>query len=375
MLLRKVGGVWSSVMPGGWPWYAWNQSPVSVQAGDFDGDGWPDVIAAKRQTGEVSVVLSEAPGIFGVPADVEVTPPDALWQVVCGDFDDDGDLDAAAPEVWYVPKVHVLTNDGAGDLSPHSTVDTALSQIKPLVPVDFDADGHLDVLTSFWDVLLGDGTGSLSSSGALPFGSSWVSVADMDGDGLLDGLRVGNGQMRIALADGSGGFAGFLSVVTEWIPGAFAAGDLDGDLRPDLVASSYAALMTVHLNLAESFAWTNLGGALAGGYGVPVLGGQGELLAGGPVSLRLDQVPAGAPVALVAGLSLLAQPFKGGVLLPQPDFVLLGLAADADGFLELGGAWPDGLPASLAVNFQEWVTDPTGPHGLTASNGLTATAP
>jgi len=45
------------------------------------------------------------------------------------------------------------------------------------------------------------------------------------------------------------------------------------------------------------------------------------------------------------------------------------------GSLLLPANWPAGLPSDFSLYFQAWVADAAGPHGFSASNGLSATTP
>jgi hypothetical protein len=120
--------------------------------------------------------------------------------------------------------------------------------------------------------------------------------------------------------------------------------------------------------------WLDLGAGLAGGAGVPLLYGTGELLPRTNVSLVLEQASPSAAASLVVGLSLLAAPFKGGTLVPGVDLVLPALT-DAAGGVVLHGRWPDGVPSGTGTWFQWWIADPAGPAGWAASNAVVATAP
>lgn len=121
--------------------------------------------------------------------------------------------------------------------------------------------------------------------------------------------------------------------------------------------------------------WTNLGFALAGSAGLPALAGTGALAGGDPVSLDLSSARPSAPVALIIGFSQLNAPFKGGTLVPANNLLIAGLLTSPGGTLSLPSTWPVGLPSGLSFYFQEWITDPAGPKGFAASNGLRATTP
>lgn len=88
-------------------------------------------------------------------------------------------------------------------------------------------------------------------------------------------------------------------------------------------------------------------------------------------------VSQGRPAAMtwfVLGLGVAEVPFRGGVLVPTPDLVFAGLSLDADGALLIPvAADPASLPLGLVL--QAWIDDPSGPQGLTATNGAVVVAP
>ena len=155
------------------------------------------------------------------------------------------------------------------------------------------------------------------------------------------------------------------------------------DSLPDLVGKTVSG---GRLNLYESglassgwfggpSPWADVGGGLAGAGGTPVLEGSGSLVGGTPVGLHLSNGQRNKTASLVAGLSLLNAPFKGGTLVPMPDLVLGGMLTTITGDIDLTDTWPVGIASGLTAWFQFWIADSTGPHGLTASNGLSGTTP
>lgn len=121
-------------------------------------------------------------------------------------------------------------------------------------------------------------------------------------------------------------------------------------------------------------AWADLGLALAGTHGTPRCIGAGSLEGGSPLSLSLLDARENANACLVVGLSLLAGPFKGGTMVPQPD-VFVPLVTGPAGTIALQAAWPAGLPTGLVTYYQWWIADPLGPLGFAASNGISGTTP
>ncbi len=121
--------------------------------------------------------------------------------------------------------------------------------------------------------------------------------------------------------------------------------------------------------------WTDLGGALSGSLGDPVLVGAGSLCEVEAGLLGLSNVAPGATTALVVGGTAANAPFKGGVLVPAPDFILFGLSADASGNQELAFTWPSGVPSGSELWFQHWLPDAAGAAGFAASNAIRADVP
>jgi len=121
--------------------------------------------------------------------------------------------------------------------------------------------------------------------------------------------------------------------------------------------------------------WIDLGGALAGASGEPLLSGEGALLGNDPLALTLSGALAAAPFAYVLGFSQLGAPFKGGVMVPFPDLIQFGLVTDGTGGHVVQDIWPAGLPGGFDLYLQAWITDPAAAAGFAASNGLVATTP
>ena len=92
--------------------------PRSIFAGDFDGDGDPDLAAADIAHEYVSVLMNNGDGTFTLPpANYSVdTDPVAIFG---GDLDGDGDLDLATANLGN-ENVSVLKNNGDGTFQFYS---------------------------------------------------------------------------------------------------------------------------------------------------------------------------------------------------------------------------------------------------------------
>ena len=118
--------------------------------------------------------------------------------------------------------------------------------------------------------------------------------------------------------------------------------------------------------------WVNLGNGLAGTSGIPSLVGDGSLTGGSTVSLDLSGAKVFVPSTLVLGLSNISVPFKSGVLVPMPDF-LLPFFSNGLGEVNFSTPWPVGVPPSLTFYVQFWISDSAGVGGFAASNAVSGT--
>jgi hypothetical protein len=153
---------------------------------------------------------------------------------------------------------------------------------------------------------------------------------------------------------------GFLTV-TNVVLGTYTGFDIDS-IR--VVGS-----LTIHA------AWYDLGNGLAGTFGTPVLTGDGTLKPGDLVTLTLTNAMPLSGSALIVGFARIDAPFKGGTLVPSANIIFFGLPVDFTGTQVLSAPFPNGAPSRISFYFQHWVSDPGGPLGFAASNGLEGTTP
>jgi hypothetical protein len=200
-----------------------------------------------------------------------------------------------------------------------------------------------------WDIKLKMDAG-MSSSAAIVAIEAFDSDGDPGGTNNIDEI---NGGTQPGWTDGPNNTIYFDngSTQTGQLPPSGILGDLD-PVDP----------------------WADLGQALAGTNGDPLLVGGGSLADGTLVSLTLSNALANTTTTLVIGLSQLNAPFKGGVMVPNPDFLIFLLPTGPAGTLPLAATWA-ALPSGFVVTFQHWISDPAGPVGFAASNAVSATQP
>lgn len=120
--------------------------------------------------------------------------------------------------------------------------------------------------------------------------------------------------------------------------------------------------------------WWLLGTGIPGTSGVPIFRGEGELLAGTPVTLTLRNALPSTPVTMFAGLTQAAVPFKGGTLVPAADFTI-GLVTDPIGEFSVATTWPDGVPSGTELWYQVFQADAAAVKGINGSNAIKSIAP
>ncbi len=148
-----------------------------------------------------------------------------------------------------------------------------------------------------------------------------------------------------------------------------------------LARAAFAFAVLASLALAPTAAaqftccnpWVDVGGALPGTHGAPLLELSGSMAPGTVVTLDMENALELAPTYLILGFGQIGVPFQGGVLVPQPDVIRL-FVTDGNGRLGFAVTWP-GVPAGTEVVLQAWIEDPVGPFGYAASNGVSGLGP
>jgi hypothetical protein len=248
--------------------------PRSVAVGDFNGDEKKDLVVTNENSRNVSVLLGNGDGSFGVAQDFDVGTNQAgvdlfpYW-VAVGDFNGstgggDGKADLA---------VTIRTPDSRVLVFLNTTVTCPMSQgcmvtFQPVIPFvfppgeddplsiavgNFDPDGKQDIVTANQvsnDVSVGMGVGDGHffripapgvGSGALP---QSVAVGDFNHDAKQD-LVVANDANNVYVATGlgTGGFLGTANfpIAAGLNPKSVAVGDFNRDGKQDLAVANFGS--------------------------------------------------------------------------------------------------------------------------------------
>jgi sugar lactone lactonase YvrE len=233
--------------------------PWSVAAGDFNGDGIPDLAVANQSSSSVTVLLGNGDGTFTQATNSPISVGGGALAVVVGDFNRDGKADLAVLSGAYNGPVTVFLGNGDGTFTQApgnpTTIGNSIATSQAEAVGDFNGDGILDLAVAsggggegLATILLGNGDGTFTpaNGGPVTVGSTpnSVTVGDFNGDGIPDFATANfdDGTVSIFLGKGDGTFtqAAKSPITVGSFPYAISAADFNGDGNIDLAVANSA---------------------------------------------------------------------------------------------------------------------------------------
>ena len=348
---------------------------ADVATGDLNGDGKPDLAVINNGGGTVSVLLNStaiATPSVGFAAPENFAAGTTPYSVALGDLNGDGKPDMAVANYGSANVSVLLNSTGTGSTTYafNAAVNFSLTGNPVSVGIgDVNADGKPDLAvasqaSSVVAILLnttanGAAAPSFSTPVTFPIDAAGyqLTFTDLNGDGKPD-LSVADGGTNSTLsvlmnttAPGAAVpvFSARQTFATGVYPSGIAAGDLNGDGKPDLVASNNnSGTVSVLINVTApaaanaNFAPTTHLGAGASAFAVTLadINSDGKLdiavangTSTGSVTTLLNNTPNGSTSANFGS----AQTFGAGVLGVDPRSITAG-DFDGDGRTDLAVA-------------------------------------
>lgn len=214
---------------------------------DLNQDSIPDLIVGTTSAGheQVSVLLGSGGGRFAAPQGFPVGS--GIRSMEIGLLNDDPFLDVAVVAATN-EAIAVLLGNGKGGFAPAKLFFTAVSP-RAVAAADLNHDGSSDLVVSHdeqsrIEVLWGNKQANFSVPSVLetglPKAVDWLTVSDLDGNGLPDIIAVDGKASQVAILLNQWDRT-FQTKIVPFNPPQNSAlprilvADLNGDLRPELI--------------------------------------------------------------------------------------------------------------------------------------------
>jgi FG-GAP-like repeat len=230
--------------------------PRAVAIADIDGDGVPDLAVADGAGNGVQLLFGRTTGGYDQPMKIAIGQ--AVTEVVIGDLNLDGKPDLVALSSQNTATVVLQSATTPRQFSIRQLINTGVSP-QAVSLADFDGNGVLDIAVANRGggelaVFSGTVNGSdvtFQERNRIPtdLGLAGLATGNLDRTGQIDAVVVGEGQTesdaRLFLNDNMGGFDQSMDITVGDGASAVALADLDGNGFIDILSANQDGTVSV----------------------------------------------------------------------------------------------------------------------------------
>jgi uncharacterized protein (TIGR03437 family) len=230
-------------------------SPLALATADFDGDGGTDlallVTIQKPDAGYPGIAIYRSSRVGSLVRRTEFETALLARALAAGDFNGDGKPDLVVL-TYSFSDWQLLLNDGRGGFGPPLTFKIpqfhSNTSLERLFTGDLNRDGKTDLIVPFSQLgesgvwLAYGGNNGFGEPKVISLGAQVYAVGDVNNDGVSDLLTNGLSsnyevELRAVLGDGAGGFKAPVATSFNRAIRKGALGDFNGDGKLDAVLS------------------------------------------------------------------------------------------------------------------------------------------
>ncbi|MGB4973628.1 MAG: VCBS repeat-containing protein, partial [Cyclobacteriaceae bacterium] len=226
--------------------YNIGDTPYALQTGDFNNDGWPDMVSANltfQATKHVSLAINNKAGGFTI---TNLTALKGYSDLETGFFNNDANLDFVAASLT-LDQITIFLGNGNGTFTTANI--NAGDGPLDILTGDFNEDTKLDIAVlhqSSDDIYIfyGDGSGGVGAPQIIPVSpqAERFVVADFNNNTHLDFVVGGNTTLNFYAGDGAGNFAAAVPSTGFFGFNNIKSVDINGDGNMDILAAGSSNL-------------------------------------------------------------------------------------------------------------------------------------